>query len=222
MDSSTIDALHGQVLELARQIVDLQSNVIAAEHGKDAHVQAIPCLTVEQERTPPNATKPPAYTQNCLNCLNCSCKSSPARARNTCTAGRGVYLGLLRAGDLAALSERALNELDDGLKAIALNLVPRAAGAPPATSTDSPLSRTKQEMIALLNKVSLRIGPVPGGSVEHFAAFRDPARGRNFRLEDARLGQFGLLTEGPRMSLMYFETFLQLLQARGIDVDALP
>ncbi|KAI5837735.1 hypothetical protein DFP73DRAFT_285885 [Morchella snyderi] len=135
--------------------------------------------------------------------------------------GRGVYLGLLRARDLDALSDRALNELDDGLKAIALHLVPRGTAAPSANSEHAPLPRLGREMVALLNKLSLKVDPVPGFWTVHFEAFRDPARGRDLRLDDARQGVFGMIEKKYRANMLYFETFLQLVHFRGIDLEAL-
>ncbi|KAI5837736.1 hypothetical protein DFP73DRAFT_285873 [Morchella snyderi] len=211
-------ALRTELDELRRQIADLQSK--HAEHSKDEHAQPAQCLTTQHSYPPPAA---PQLAVDREHCVNCRCRS-PARGPNTGTVapppqGRGVYLGLLRAGDLGGLSDRALNELDDGLKAIARRVVPRVAGAPPVGT----FPRAKADMIALLNKVSLRTDPVPGVApgVDHFAAFRDPKRGRNFRLNDARQLQFGLIPEGDRSCLMYFETFVQLVQFRGIDVEEL-
>ncbi|KAI5837740.1 hypothetical protein DFP73DRAFT_635981 [Morchella snyderi] len=142
--------------------------------------------------------------------------------QRTCTVGRGVFLGLVRAGDAAALNDGALRELDEGLKAIALHLVPRATGAPGGWPKEGPFPRARTELIALLNKVSLRADPVPGDSEEHFAAFTNPARGRDFRLDDARQGQLGSIPSENRANALWFETFVQLVRFRGLDLDLLP
>lgn len=133
--------------------------------------------------------------------------------------GRGVYLGLVRASDVANLGEHSLKELDDGLKALAPVLVPRGVGAP----IFGVFTQCRDDMIALLDKVSLRRDPVPPESESevHLAAFRNPNRGRYLRLEDARQGRLGLIPERDAIYTLYFETFLQLVHFRGIDLEAL-
>ncbi|KAI5837739.1 hypothetical protein DFP73DRAFT_285970 [Morchella snyderi] len=206
MENAEIDALCALQDELARQVAGLQ--IKDKKHSREEHAQPTPSLSDEQE--------------NSEHCLNCSCRSSPSYRRNTCISGRGVYLGLVRAGDVADLSDRALMELDDGLKAITMHLVPRSAGAPPGSSTEAPLPWTRKELLALLDKVSLRVNPVPEPGVDHFAAFRNTARGRDFRLEDARQGLVGNIPKAHKANLLYFETFVQLVRFRGIDLEALP
>lgn len=76
-------------------------------------------------------------------------------------------------------------------------------------------------MIALLNKVALPVDPMPGEWNVHTPAFRDPSRGRYLRLGDARRAHLGRIKE-EKENALYYETFFQLLQFRGIDVEALP
>ncbi|KAI5837738.1 hypothetical protein DFP73DRAFT_600731 [Morchella snyderi] len=211
MDYIKLNALRAQLDELARQIAVLEIKAKAAEQSKDEHLQP-PAYT---QRI---STRPPAFYGLPL----CS-RSSPDCRLNTCTAGRGVYLGLVRAGDVADLSGHALKELDDGLKVIVLHLVPRGAGAPSFRSLLAPFPRVREEMIALLSKVSLRVGPLPdSNTTSHYVNFRNPARGRNLRLDDARLGELGDIDESHKGNALYFETFLQLVHFRGIDPEALP
>ncbi|KAI5837744.1 hypothetical protein DFP73DRAFT_588825 [Morchella snyderi] len=120
-------------------------------------------------------------------------------------APRGVSLGLVRAVDVADLSQHALRQLDYGLKAIAQYLVPRGAGAPISSS----FTRYSNDMIALLNKVSLWANAVPGESADHSATFRSIDRRWYLRLADARQGRFGKITDGHATYALDLEMFLQ-------------
>ncbi|KAI5837741.1 hypothetical protein DFP73DRAFT_567278 [Morchella snyderi] len=181
------EELRAQIVELSRQIVELQHIV----HGGEE--QRTPSLSAQRDRR--------------------------FLVRGPNTVGRGVYLGLVRAGDVADLNEHALKELDDGLKTLALHFVPRGVGAPRGGT----FGRGADDMIALLNRVSLRPDPMPGVAAEdYFSQFRNPLRGRYLRLGDARQGQFGRIPEAYQPHALYFETFLQLVLFRGIDLDALP
>ncbi|RPB16230.1 hypothetical protein P167DRAFT_602856 [Morchella conica CCBAS932] len=201
MDSENADVLRAKIYELTSQVMLLPGKtmgLLGIVHGKGEC--SIPCIGIEQERPPPsyNAPRPPADPQYCN--------------------FRGVYLGLVHAGDVADLSARAGKELDDGLKAIAQRLVPRGTGAP-VTGT---FPQATEEINRLLNKVALRVDPVPGGWDAHVPAFRNPNTGRYLRLGDARQAHLGKTPEGDRKNALYYETFFQLLQFRGIDVEALP
>ncbi|KAI5837743.1 hypothetical protein DFP73DRAFT_285988 [Morchella snyderi] len=214
MDSGN-DKIRNQIIHLDRQIADLQRQAAELKQMVDSEgEQRDPLLNVQREHRP-SAPHPAAHPEYC----NCRCRN-PASVPNI--VGRGVHLGLVRAGDVADLGEPALKELDDGLKAIALHLVPRGVGAPSGTHIEGPFPRARQEVIALLNKVSLRFDPVPAQATPHFNAFRNPVRGRFLRMADARQGHQGLTPEGFRPNALYFETFLQLVQFRGIDLEALP
>ncbi|KAH0604120.1 uncharacterized protein H6S33_007151 [Morchella sextelata] len=220
MDSDNVNALRDQIAELTLKIILLggqTEELLDIVQGKGDREWPIPTphIDIEQERLPPNGPHPPAYPGNC----NCQCRSL---VRGPNTVGRGVYLGLVSAGDVANLGEHALKDLDDGLRAIVLHLVPRRAGAPAGTLQSGPFQRARDEMIALLNKVSLRVDPLPGAAAPHFASFRNIARGRHLRLADARQGLFAFLSDASRGHALYYETFLQLVQFRGIDIDALP
>lgn len=96
--------------------------------------------------------------------------------------------------------------------------MPRGTGAP-VTGT---FTQATEEINRLLNKVALRVDPVPGGWDAYVLAFRNPNRGRYLRLGDARQAHLGKTPEGDRKNALYYETFFQLLQFRGIDVEALP
>ncbi|KAI5839406.1 hypothetical protein DFP73DRAFT_530113 [Morchella snyderi] len=128
----------------------------------------------------------------------------------------GVYLGLVRAGDVARLGESMLKELDDGLRVIAKRLFPRRDGI-----TSSGVSAERQAVIALLNKVSLRQDLVPATSINYFADFHDKHRGMYQRAAGARYGYMKQTVEDRTINFIYYETFLQLVLFRGIDLDAL-
>lgn len=124
-----------------------------------------------------------------------------------------MYLGLVRAGDVLQLGDRMLKELDDGLRAIAVRLFPRGVSVIRFTEEG-------KAMVALLNKVSLRQDVVPVVGEDYCARYRDPQRGR---YERAAGGRYSYLNKMPesRLNAFYYETFLQLVLFRGIDLEAL-
>lgn len=125
-----------------------------------------------------------------------------------------MYLGLVRAGDVVQLGVRMQKELDDGLRAIAVRMFPRGGKADRFTEE-------RQAMVELLNKVSLRQDVVPVVGEDYFARYYDPNRGRYQRAAGARYGYMGRMPES-RINAFYYETFLQLVLLRGIDLEALP
>ncbi|KAI5837742.1 hypothetical protein DFP73DRAFT_588824 [Morchella snyderi] len=214
MDHDNILTIRAQLAELNRQIANLQGKATELKHLVDSNEEAqrTPFLNIQHDRLSPNSPHSSLYHEWC----NCRCRSLVSGS-STATIGRGVYLGLVRAGDVANLGEHSLKELDDGLKALAQYLVPRGAEAP----QNSAFTKCRDDMIALLDKVSLRRDPVPAEAQVHSAAFRNPNRGRYLRLEDARQGRLGLIAKHDVTHTLYFETFLQLVHFRGIDLEAL-
>ncbi|RPB07021.1 hypothetical protein P167DRAFT_579736 [Morchella conica CCBAS932] len=216
MDSNHPDVLRDLIVDQARQIMLLKAK--NAELQRSVNRQAeppSPYINIEKGRPPPNLpdlSYPPAYPDY----SNYNSRPLPVHGPNT--AGHRIYLGLVRATDVAALGMHALKELDDGLKAIAHCLVPRAYGAPES----GVFTQAAADMVALLNRVSLRPEPLPGLPAAHAAEFRNSNRGRYLRLWDARQRQFTFIPEENRRHVLYFETFLQLLLFRGIDAEALP
>ncbi|KAI5839407.1 hypothetical protein DFP73DRAFT_587556 [Morchella snyderi] len=145
----------------------------------------------------------------------CNCRCSSLNCAPRILAG-GVYLGLVRAGDVAQLGDSMQKELDDGLRAIGIRLFPRGDDGRGST-----LDRAREAMITLLQKVSLRQDAVPVAGENYWASYHDPHRGRYQRLAGVRYGYWNRIPE-PRLNAYYIETFLQLALFRGIDLDELP
>lgn len=123
-----------------------------------------------------------------------------------------MYLGLVRAGDVVQLSERMLKELDDGLRAIAARVFPR-------TGSPNGLKEEGEAMLSLLEKVSLRHDAIPVQVTEdYFNRYRDLRLGRYQRAVSARYGYMSSMT-GLKTNACYYETFLQLVLFRGIDLE---
>ncbi|KAI5836787.1 hypothetical protein DFP73DRAFT_589454 [Morchella snyderi] len=186
-DPSNIDALQDKISDLTQQILLLQSKtdqLVQRVRSQDEH-------------------EPEICSGRCRSLVH-----------GPNTVGGGVYLGLVRAGDVVQLGERMQKELDDGLREIAVRLFPRTGG--PRRFTEE-----RQAMVALLDKVSLRQDAVPVTSEDYFARYDDPRRGRYQRAAGARYGYMNRMTES-RLNAFYYETFLQLVLFRGIDLEELP
>ncbi|RPB16231.1 hypothetical protein P167DRAFT_570935 [Morchella conica CCBAS932] len=205
-DSINNQALQGQINDLTQQISLLQRKT-------DELAQIVHRQEEHEQETPPKETERPSYKFPTIRA-----KEEGVHRRDDPnghpTNGGGVYLGLVRAGDVVQLGVRMQKELDDGLRAIAVRMFPRGGNADRFTEE-------RQAMVELLNKVSLRQDVVPVVGEDYFARYHDPNRGRYQRAAGARYGYMGRMPES-RINAFYYETFLQLVLFRGIDLEALP